>query len=134
MNETDKENTQDNTFSNLILESKNYNNKNNDLKQKENNVNFTNEVIHNMYQNQSNPFIKNIIENFEKNKKSSNLSESEINNILEVLKFEKMDEYITILKNNVDSFDQFLNISDNELTQLGVKLGHRIKIVRSIKK
>jgi len=48
MNETDKENTQDNTFSNLILESKNYNNKNNDLKQKENNVNFTNEVIHNM--------------------------------------------------------------------------------------
>jgi len=134
MNETDKENTQDNTFSNLILESKNYNNKNNDLKQKENNVNFTNEVIHNMYQNQSNPFIKNIIENFEKNKKSSNLSESEINNILEVLKFEKMDEYITILKNNVDSFDQFLNITDNELTQLGVKLGHRIKIVRSIKK
>jgi len=62
------------------------------------------------------------------------LSESEINNILEVLKFEKMDEYITILKNNVDSFDQFLNITDNELTQLGVKLGHRIKIVRSIKK
>lgn len=34
----------------------------------------------------------------------------------------------------MDSFDQFLNISDSDLTQLGVKLGHRIKIVRSIKK
>jgi chemotaxis methyl-accepting protein methylase len=87
-----------------------------------------------MYQNQNNPFIKNIIENFEKNKKSSNLTDPEINNIHEVLKFEKMEDYLSLLKTNLDSFDQFLNLTDTNLTQIGVKLGHRIKILRSITK
>eukprot|EP00801_Mesodinium_rubrum_P002200 Mrub_02200.p1 GENE.Mrub_02200~~Mrub_02200.p1 ORF type:complete len:594 (+),score=163.70 Mrub_02200:33-1784(+) len=118
----------------LTIDSKKLTKNNANKQEYEQKPNFSNEVIMNMYQNQNNPFIKNIIENFEKNKKTSNLTDPEINNIREVLKFEKMEEYLSLLKTNLDSFDQFLNLTDINLTQIGIKLGHRIKILRSITK
>jgi len=61
-----------------------------------------------MQEQENNPFIKNILENLTKNKKKYLISNSDFDKIKEVLDTEAMGEYVDLIAQNVNQFEDLL--------------------------